>query len=34
MEVLESCFDLIIQDMKQGEEFVKTINEKYLEDFK
>ncbi len=34
MEVLESYYEAIIQDLKQGEEFTKLVNEKYLEEHK
>ena len=34
MEVLESYYKTIIQDLKQGEEFAKLVNEKYLEEHK
>lgn len=34
MEVLESYYEAIVQDLRQGDEFTKLVNEKYLEDHK
>jgi len=34
MEVLESYYEAIIQDLRQGEDFAKLVNEKYLEEHK